>query len=135
MAWTDEYRRKYHRSYAERHRNDPEWKASMRNRQRRRRHKVKQALIDLMGGKCVRCGFDEHMYGLEFDHKNPTEKQHTVSNLISSGSWEKVSTYVKAQCQLLCANCHALKTVAYGDQSRGNGVCDTSADMTLFEKP
>ena len=137
---TVEARRDYARRYAEKNRNTEGWRASNRNKQRRRRHKLKQELVQLMGGRCKRCGFNEHMFALEFDHNDPTSKEtdnrkHSPSDLISCGNRQETIDYITKNCTMYCANCHSLKTVAYADNLRGTNLSDTSAEKELFESP
>lgn len=133
MTWSKEYTRKYMQDYAEAHRNTSKWKASARERQRKRRHKLKLELVAALGGKCVRCNFSEHMFALEFDHRDPSTKQHEPSYLISSSSRQTAFEYITKNCELLCANCHALKTVAYGDNLKGTNTSDTTSEKVLYE--
>lgn len=72
----------------------------------------KAELVALMGGCCVRCGFDGPQEALDFDHIDPTEKTLTVASSLSPGEFERVKQEVLTRCQLLCANCHRIKTHA-----------------------
>ncbi|HEY8002494.1 MAG TPA: helix-turn-helix domain-containing protein [Solirubrobacterales bacterium] len=45
----------------------------------RRRRRVKQTLVDEAGGRCVRCGFDEHPAALQFHHLDPSEKEFSAA--------------------------------------------------------
>ena len=104
-----------------------------REQARGARRRLKLKLITLMGGKCWRCGWHEHPMGLEFDHTDPPTKQYTPGDLISRYGSEKAIAYVTRRCIMLCANCHALKTVAYGENLRGNNISDTTAERVLYE--
>lgn len=68
----------------------------------RRRKKVKQQAVDLLGGKCENCGYNTYLGALEFHHKDPTQKDFAIN---SSLSWKRIETEVM-KCMLLCANCH-----------------------------
>lgn len=46
---------------------------------------------------------------LDFDHVDPATKLDNVANLISQGKSTKVWEEI-AKCQVLCANCHRVKT-------------------------
>jgi hypothetical protein len=72
-------------------------------RQRNRRRKHKQDLIDLGGGKCQNCEFQTYLPSLQFHHVekpklfNPSEvNRHTKEELTTEIS----------KCCLLCSNCH-----------------------------
>jgi len=73
----------------------------MKDRWTKRRAKA----LELLGGKCVRCGWIE---GLEFDHIDPTTKVMTIARASSRSEvffWAEVN-----KCQLLCDACHLVKT-------------------------
>jgi len=38
------------------------------------RYQLKQKLVDMLGGKCVDCGYNSHLAALDFDHKEPKFK-------------------------------------------------------------
>lgn len=68
-----------------------------------KRRKSKQKFLDYKGGKCEFCGYDKCPSALEFHHKNPDEKEFSISRKRS------LSAEVKKeldQCLLLCAVCH-----------------------------
>ncbi len=75
-----------------------------------RRKTTKLELIALKGGKCVRCGYDEHPAALDFDHIDPAGKSRQISYLINDGVKREVLLAELEKCQLLCANCHRIKT-------------------------
>lgn len=54
----------------------PETRAAyMRKYIRARKHRRRVRLIEMLGGKCVRCGAAE---GLEFDHIDPATKRFAI---------------------------------------------------------
>jgi 5-methylcytosine-specific restriction endonuclease McrA len=69
------------------------WKAARRNR-----------LIEMLGGKCVRCGATEN---LEFDHIDSSTKEFAISAGLSR-AWDALVKEA-AKCQLLCKPCHVAK--------------------------
>lgn len=74
--------------------------------------KLKQEAITLLGGICVRCGWDD-MRCLEIDHIIPVKGDRSVygiklyRSIVTGGSRENL--------QVLCANCHAIKTYEDGN--------------------
>jgi 5-methylcytosine-specific restriction endonuclease McrA len=71
-------------------------------RQRRRAQ-----LVEMLGGKCVRCGSTEN---LQFDHIDPDTKRFAVGESMSRAWAELVEEALK--CQLLCRDpCHREKGV------------------------
>ena len=67
----------------------------------RKRTKIK--LIEYKGGECEICGYNTCMRALSFHHKNPSEKDFTISG--KSLSFEKLKEEVD-KCMLVCSNCH-----------------------------
>ena len=55
--------------------------------------------------KCERCG-ESHVATLQFHHRDPTQKDGSISNAISR-RWThaKILSEV-AKCEVLCGNCH-----------------------------
>jgi 5-methylcytosine-specific restriction endonuclease McrA len=90
-----------------------EWRVdrspSIRNEYRRRWQQViRLRVIDLLGGKCVECGYTKDARALQIDHiysdarvdkvKKGTSYYYHVLNNLSSGRY-----------QVLCANCNVIK--------------------------
>jgi 5-methylcytosine-specific restriction endonuclease McrA len=71
---------------------------------KRSRIKRKKELIEVMGGKCSRCGYDRCFAALEFHH-NLGDKEGNMAHIIKNKSKEKALKEIK-RCILLCANCH-----------------------------
>lgn len=68
------------------------------------RHRKKQKCIDYLGGKCVVCGYNKCNAALQFHHKDPNEKDFSIS-MASAWGFERVKPELD-KCVLLCANCH-----------------------------
>jgi hypothetical protein len=67
---------------------------------------IKQYLLDK---SCIDCGIADPIV-LEFDHRNPEEKSHDVSNMVGwCFSKENILEEI-AKCDIRCANCHRRKT-------------------------
>jgi transposase len=73
----------------------------------RRRRKVKETLVEEAGGKCARCGFDEHPAALQFHHLDRASKEFAVSRKGVTIAIDR-SRAEAQKCVLLCATCHAL---------------------------
>jgi AraC-like DNA-binding protein len=83
-----------------------EWKKEyMKKYHRKRAREYKKRALDLLGGKCVKCGSTEY---LEFDHIDPSMKTFHIGSQIT-GSWEETEKELK-KCQLLCRRCHHKKS-------------------------
>ena len=77
------------------------WKA--RNRRRRR-----EALM-LLGGRCQRCGIEDERV-LQIDHLNGGGRQERGTYYNPTKLWKDVTEHGIEKFQLLCANCHSIKT-------------------------
>ena len=73
-------------------------------------HKKRKEVVDLLGGKCKRCGFDD-MRALQIDHiKGGGYKE--IKNIHSRERIRLVKESIKNnenKYQLLCANCNWIK--------------------------
>jgi hypothetical protein len=79
-------------------------KKSQRVTEWRRRTKIK--LIDLKGGKCIKCGYDKKVPDAYcFHHREPSIKDFGISRCITK-SFERLKKEVE-KCDLLCVRCHA----------------------------
>lgn len=58
---------------------------------------------------CVDCGYNAHPWALEFDHLPGAAKVKTVASMMYS-SWQVIWAEI-AKCEVVCANCHAIRTM------------------------
>lgn len=80
--------------------------------------KRKLELVNCLGGKCSRCGYDKSLSALEFHHRNPLEKSFALdSRSIASKRMETLMEEIK-KCDLLCSNCH--KEIHYAHLNKEN---------------
>ncbi len=75
------------------------------------RKRVKARAIEAMGGRCCRCGFNDAR-ALQFDHVKPVRRGSSGLRLRGSASTETHLAVLRGsdEFQLLCANCHSIKT-------------------------
>lgn len=70
-------------------------------------------LIKIQRG-CADCGYNAHGVALQFDHMDGFDKKKAVSNLIRSDyGWESILEEIN-KCEVVCANCHAIRTKERG---------------------
>lgn len=83
-------------------------KSQIKKARRNRKYETTLKVIEYFKeNPCAHCGEDNPIV-LEFDHL--ADKEHNVSNMINDGlSWDKVKLEID-KCQVLCANCHRIKT-------------------------
>jgi hypothetical protein len=97
------------------------------------RKRLRQRAIAVMGRCCARCGFDDAR-ALQFDHRVPLRRN---SNGMSTKAHTADKTYRAvldgdhATYELLCANCHAIKTRADQDGDAKAAVREDK-QMRLF---
>jgi 5-methylcytosine-specific restriction endonuclease McrA len=84
-----------------------------RNWQAKQRAKYKEIVLDIFGRACITCGFT-NVLALQLDHIIPLKRPDysTRGSDTGTGLWRKVATGTipKKDIQLLCANCHSIKT-------------------------
>jgi 5-methylcytosine-specific restriction endonuclease McrA len=72
--------------------------------------------LEALGYRCVRCGFDSHPAALQIDHINGDGRDDRRGR--GQTMYRRIASGDTAGLQLLCANCHAIKTVENGDNQR-----------------
>lgn len=58
---------------------------------------------------CKECGIKNPIV-LEYDHRDPKEKEHNIAQMISDRYSMKSLKREIRKCDVLCANCHRIKT-------------------------
>lgn len=84
-----------------------------RLRQRRNSLTYRETVTTVFGGRCEHCGFVGNKYVYQIDHIVPllrNKKERTYHD--GSRMWKNLATgkVSREGLQLLCANCHAIKT-------------------------
>ena len=69
-----------------------------------KRKEYKQQMVDYLGGKCSRCGYNKSLSALEFHHTDPSTKDPEYSKM-RNWSFERKKIELD-KCELVCANCH-----------------------------
>jgi transposase len=72
----------------------------------RRRHRLKQMLVEEAGGQCILCGYSRCVRALEFHHLDPETKQFELGYRGCTRSLASPRAEA-SKCVLLCSNCHA----------------------------
>lgn len=96
---------------------------------RARHHALKKRAVKHLGGMCVRCGYNRCVSALHFHHRDPDQKEFTISQ-VNSG-WEKLRRELD-KCDLVCANCHSEVQEEYlltGSMPQASGIeCEYHGD-------
>ena len=82
-----------------------------------RRYYENRAFIDeyKLARGCADCGYCGHPSALEFDHLPQFEKRHIISRL-ALGHRGPLEAEI-AKCEVVCANCHRIRTAERGQSS------------------
>ena len=103
QAWCKDCRKAYDADY---HRS----RASVRRKQAYRRHR---ALVEwyrsLKDAPCSDCGGRFHHAAMHWDHLPGQAKRGDLGRLINGHSRQTILAEI-AKCELVCANCHAVRT-------------------------
>ncbi len=92
----------------------------MRENHLARYYKLKAWVLDLMGGKCVKCGSVDK---LEIDHVDRKTKSFSVSLLLTFPRAQVLEEIKK--CQLLCQPCHQIKSILEQGKKPARGTHGT----------
>jgi hypothetical protein len=80
-----------------------------------KRRRDRQKVIDKLGGKCVKCGFDDFR-ALQIDHVNGGGKRE-LRGMVHFSYLKKVLNDTTGAYQLLCANCNWIKRFENNEQN------------------
>ena len=97
------------------------------------RKNLKKRALELFGGKCVCCGYNECSAALEFHHLEPEHKDFTLASVYKNPkSWDSIVKELE-KCALVCANCH--REIHYGSRNIENKcyLDKTLTDYRLYE--
>ena len=87
--------------------------------------KSRQDYVDAIKIKsgCIDCGFkSDHPEVYDFDHLPEFEKVASISTLLTKGTMDDLNAEI-AKCEIVCANCHRIRTSSreWGSFGRSRG--------------
>jgi hypothetical protein len=112
---TREKQLEYKKNYYAKNREEKLQRASINSA--KRRAKQRQAIFDLLGRKCVRCGFDD-VRALQVDHINGGGTKERTSLASPHSVYKKVLACGGEGYQILCANCNQIKRYEQNESVR-----------------
>ena len=75
-------------------------------RQKMRGFERKKEFVNLLGGKCSKCGYNKNLAALDFHHLDPEQKESPLNfAFLMKMRYEKCLLEIN-KCIILCANCH-----------------------------
>ena len=97
--------------YSKYYRESPKESDRLYTRNKKERLRRKVVLDDLKDKPCHDCGVKYHPYVMDFDHISDNK-----SFSISEKRWLNISEMMKEieKCDLVCANCHRIRTFKAG---------------------
>lgn len=107
--------RAYQREWYHRNKN-PEHILSLKDQRIKRKMRWYQAYKAC--NPCADCGGFFHPVSMEFDHLEPDTKRQNVSIMVRSGYLMSKIYDEISRCDLVCANCHAVRTFESRPPSR-----------------
>ena len=84
----------------------PSCKACFNGQINKKAQEIKRKAIEYKGGKCNQCSYDKCQSALEFHHLNPSEKDYSISEVLTKAVNFDALKIELDKCMLLCANCH-----------------------------
>lgn len=70
---------------------------------------------------CTDCGYREHAAALEFDHLPGFIKEHRLATMAAGLTMAKIEAEM-AKCEVVCANCHRVRTAARRSPINGQSL-------------
>lgn len=92
-------------SYKDEMRVHPYCKICHTNVKKNQLREIKIKSVKYKGGKCQRCGYNKCVASLDFHHKDPSQKEFTISS-VKCRVWNIIQKELD-KCDILCKNCHA----------------------------
>lgn len=110
------------------HSSKEEYNAYMREYMLARYHKRRALALEMLGGKCLRCGTKDDLH---IDHIDPESKEDgLLTSRLHTASWSLIETEL-AKCQLLCQSCHKRKSKTDGSFEKDTGPVTCPCGQTF----
>lgn len=75
-----------------------------------RRADMRKWLNSLKSSPCTRCGNRFPPECMDFDHRDPATKNNSITQMVGNVMAQKTIEKELEKCDLLCSNCHRIKT-------------------------
>lgn len=99
------------RSDQEKYRNrSPEKVQKDKTRRRENLGRSREWLRKIKNNPCLDCGRSFHFFVMDFDHTDPKTKKFDVGTAASQGLSTRALQEEVSKCDLVCSNCHRMRT-------------------------
>jgi len=95
------------------------------DRNKRLYEEKRARLTELKNAPCADCGLRYPPFVMDFDHREDVEKLGNVGALLRKWSWKRLLTEIE-KCDIVCANCHRVRSARRGGWSGAVGVSLTA---------
>lgn len=113
MSFTSEERKERARAAIRKHYSEnPEY---YYERKLKRRLRNQEYVNALKNNPCTDCGNTFHFVAMDFDHRDKKEKHKSISRMVNEGISVLGIQKEIDKCDLVCANCHRVRTYLRGD--------------------
>ena len=100
---------------------------------RRRYVEKRREIARLKSVPCTDCGGKFPYFVMDFDHRDGEEKLGNVSSMVVVWSWKRLLAEI-AKCDVVCANCHRIRTARRGGWSE-HDLLDSGWDIGVPAGP
>ena len=114
QAYCRECQNAHHKGYYAK--NKLPWKL----KERERRKRMSALVNELKRLPCADCGGSFPPCVMDFDHRDPKLKKQNVALMVHRNSLEVIMEEIE-KCDLVCANCHRLRTHKLSPSSKRQG--------------
>lgn len=128
QSWCRSCKNAYDRAWYRRNKDKHKREVAQRRRQEVRR--LRALVQELKRQPCTDCGWRFPPYVMDFDHVRGT-KVRSIGRLVAYGHEAGLRAELE-KCELVCANCHRIRTHRRG---YGNSSCDPADDVALGDDP
>lgn len=71
---------------------------------------LKAWMLELKSNPCADCGGTFDSCCMDFDHREGTDKQYNIASMFAHHYSRELIEVELAKCELVCANCHRIRT-------------------------
>lgn len=97
--------------YGNYYQSSPKEKDRLSKKKARQIHENRQLLKKLKNVPCMDCGQSYPSFVMDFDHRDPSKKKFSVGSAVRDHTLDAIMKEIE-KCDVVCANCHRIRTYA-----------------------